>query len=150
MCLASSFVLHHHRRHLIGAHNTILHQLRSGVRNTIRHQLRRVSTSTRLPERRQVRRLRDRTRPWGTAMTIKSGTLAVESLDFPRLARATVRSMLTFPFPQSIEFTLLTMIPKLIIPHFLKWNSPNSMDLTPVGGGTNVNCISRCMPFKHR
>ena len=102
MCLASSFVLHHHRRprrHLIGARNTIHHQLRIGACNTIRHQLRQVSTSTRLPERRQVRRLRDQTRPWGTAMIIKSGTLAVESSDFPRLARATVRTMVPFPNP---------------------------------------------------
>ena len=130
MCLASSFVLHHHRRprrHLIGARNIIHHQLRSGARNTSRHQLRRVSTSTRLPERRQVRRLRDRTRPWGTAMTIKSGTLAVESLDFPRLARATVCTIVSFPKHFQFMFLLLMRIRDITIPRFRRWSSPNSM-----------------------
>ncbi|CAD6242088.1 unnamed protein product [Miscanthus lutarioriparius] len=79
------------RRHLTGVRNIIRHQLRSGARNTIRHQLRRVSTSTPFPEHRQMRRLRDRTHPWGTVMTIKFGMLAVESSDFPHLARATRR-----------------------------------------------------------
>ena len=141
MCPALSFILHHHRRprrHLIGA------------RNTIRHQLRWVSTSTRLPKRRLVRRLRDRTRPWGMAMTIKSGTLAVESSDFPRLTRATVRTMVPFPNPFQFKLLLLMRIQDITIPRFRRWNSPNSMDLTPVGGVINVNFISRYMSSTRR
>ena len=85
-----------------------------------------------------MRRLRDRTHPWGTVMTIKFGMLAAESSDFPHLARATIRPTILLPISRCL------MIHRITIRRFPKSNFPNSMDLTLVYGGIIASATSRC------
>ena len=119
---------------------TVAHVARAKGRPCCCTVLQRGSTSTLIQPRRRVRRRRrEQICPWGTTMTINSGTLVEGSSERLRLAWALVPPWVLF-----LRLKLM-MNPTRITPRSLRSNSRSLMVLTLIYGTINARCISRCL-----